>query len=229
MRSRRTSSNGYKGTRMLRKAINLSVLIVAGCFHAVNANAQQQFDGEKFQKYLNSSAHGALVSKTYASVPRAIFEPCQNIVSKGSNSTPLSMITFGADGNPATGTWKQQFPIEACGEKIVLNFFFAAHDGKIDGIAAAPGDTRGNLQLQRDTVMYAQMGAIRKIPDCKTLNIKNTRFEGFGTPDGPDPGPNAKYRPWWETWTMVGCGQTAAVPIIYQPDATGTTIIQRSK
>jgi hypothetical protein len=214
---------------MSRNAVAQFVLITVGCFHTVSANAQPQIDGEKFQKYLNSDAHGALVGKTYASVPKAIFESCKNIVSKGSNSIPLSIITFGADGNPATGSWKQQFPLEACGEKIVLNFYFIARDGTINDTVGAPGDSHASLLLQHDTVMYAQMGAMRKMPDCKTLNIKNTRFEGFGTPDVPDPGPNAKFRPWWETWTMIGCGQTVEVPIIYQPDATGTTIIQRSK
>jgi len=212
----------------IRTGWTAAAIFAAGCFCAVGLSAQQ-IDGEKFQKYLSSPAHQALVGKTYASVPKTIFEPCTNIVSKGSNSTLLSAITFGADGNPTTGTWRQQFPIEACGEKIVLNFYFIAADGKINGIVGAPGDTRGTLVLQRDTVMYAQMGALRKIPDCKTLNIKNTRFESFGTPDAPDPGPNAKFRPWWETWTMTGCGQSVEVPIIYQPDATGTTIIQRSK
>jgi hypothetical protein len=214
---------------MLRNAARLVALIAAGYLQGAGANAQQQIDAAKFQKYLNSDAHQALISKTYAAVPKAIFEPCQNIASRGSKSIPLSMIAFGADGNPATGSWKQQFPMEACGEKIVLNFYFIAKDGKINGVVGAPGDTRGTVLLQRDTVMYAQMGAKRKMPDCSALNIKNTRFEGFGTPDGLDPGPNAKFRPWWETWTMIGCGQTVEVPIVYQPDTTGTTIIQRAK
>ena len=202
--------------------------LIAGCVCNFGAVAQP-VDGEKFQKYLNSDYHKALVSRTYATVPKAIFEPCQNLVSKGSSATLTSPIAFGADGNPATGTWKQQFPIDACGDKLLINLYFGAIDGKINGIVGAPGDTRGSLLLQRDTVMYARMGAMRKAPDCKVLNIKNTHFEGFGTPDVPDPGASAKFRPWWETWTMVGCGQTVDVPIIYQPDATGTTITARSK
>jgi hypothetical protein len=214
---------------MLRNAVVLFVSIAAGWFHAVGASAQQLIDREKFQRYVNSDAYQALVAKTYASVPKSIFEPCHNIVSRGSTSKPLSIITFDADGNPETGSWRQQFPLEACGEKIVLNFYFIARDGKISGIVGAPGDTRADLMLQRDTVTYAQMGAMRKIPDCKTLEIKNTRFEGFGTPDVPDPGPNEKLRPWWETWTMIGCGQTAEVPIVYLPDATGTKITTRLK
>ena len=64
--------------------------------------------------------------------------------------------------------------METCGEKIVLNFCFIAKDGKISGVVGAPGDTRGALLLQRDTVMYAQLGAKRKVPDCTTLNIKNS-------------------------------------------------------
>lgn len=210
---------------MLRSAVAVISLLVAVCGSA-SVRAQQQIDGEKFTKYLNSDAHKALVGKTYASVPKAIFASCQNIVSTGSNSLPLSMITFGPDGNPASGTWKQQFPIEACGEKIVLNFFFIVNDGKVNGVVGAPGDTRGSLLLQRDTVMYAHMGASLKAKDCKQFEIRNTRFEGFGKPGEPDPGPNARFRPWWETWTLIGCGHTLDVPIVYQPDATGTQITQ---
>lgn len=195
------------------------------CLSAFSA-AAQPIDGEKFQKYLNSDAHKALVGKTYASVPKAIFGSCKNIGSGGSQSTPLSPISFGPDGTPATGSWKQKFPIDACGNKIVLNFFFIAADGKLNGIAGAPGDTHGSLLLQRDTVMYAQMGASTKARDCKQFDIANTRFEGFGTPDVPDPGPAARFRPWWETWTLIGCGHTLDVPIVYQPDATGTQITQ---
>jgi hypothetical protein len=41
-----------------------------------------------------------------------------------------------------------------------------------------------------------------------------------------DPGPDQRLRPWWETWSMIGCGKTIDVPIDFLPEEKGTQIIQ---
>jgi hypothetical protein len=42
-----------------------------------------------------------------------------------------------------------------------------------------------------------------------------------------DPGPDKRLRPWWETWTLVGCGRTIDVPMDFIPrDTGGAQIIQ---
>ncbi len=67
--------------------------------------------------------------------------------------------------------------------------------------------------------------------DCKQFVITNTRFEGFGLrdPATPDPGEGAQFRPWWETWTLTGCGHSFDVPMNFTPDATGTQIVQKAE
>lgn len=138
-------------------------------------------------------------------------------------------VAFGGDGFPNAGLWKQAFPVSGCGNDTILNFYFAAGaNEKINTIVGIPGSTAADLVLQRDAVMYAQIGAKGVVNDCNAFTVRNTRFEGFGfaKPKTPDPGPGSHFRPWWETWTMIGCGHIVDVPLDFQPDATGTQIIQ---
>lgn len=127
------------------------------------------------------------------------------------------------------GLWRQSFPVSGCGNDTSLNFFFSAGaDEKINTVVAIPGETIADLTLQRDGLIYANFGALLVAKDCKTFEVKNTRFEGFGIPNPPiaDPGPDQHLRPWWETWTMTGCGRTIDVPLDFVPGEKGTQIIQ---
>jgi hypothetical protein len=116
----------------------------------------------------------------------------------------------------------------------VLHIYFTATaDEKINAIVGLPGSTHADLTLQRNGVRYARMGAMgaKNVgKDCNHFDVRNTKFESYGLADPatPDPGPGNRLRPWWETWTMIGCGQIIDVPIDFVPDATGTTIIQPS-
>jgi hypothetical protein len=110
-----------------------------------------------------------------------------------------------------------------------LDFLFSAGaDEKINTVIGVPGATHANLTLQRDALRYASIGAGVAAKDCKTFVVKNTRFESYGlqTPAMTDPGPGQRLRPWWETWSMIGCGKTIDVPIDFVPDEKGTQIIQ---
>ena len=91
-----------------------------------------------------------------------------------------------------------------------------------------PGGTIADPILQRDAINYARLGATVASKDCKQLELVDTHFEAFGLrePKTADPGPNARFRPWWETWTLVGCGRKFDVPINFIPDERGTTIAQ---
>ena len=141
----------------------------------------------------------------------------------------LKPISFGKDGFPNSGEWKQSFPVSGCGNDTILNFYFSANaDEKINTIIGLPGTTHTGTVLGRDAVSYANLGASLVVKDCKAFDVKNTRFEAYGAPKPPvpDPGPGHPRRPWWETWTMTGCGRTVDVPIDFVPDETGTRIIQ---
>jgi hypothetical protein len=63
---------------------------------------------------------------------------------------------------------------------------------------------------------------------CKSFDVTDTKFEGFGLskPPAPDPGPDIHFRPWWETWTLIGCGITIDIPVEFVPDAKGTQVIR---
>ena len=213
----------------IRWAPVLCALAASACLWPAQALAQG-IDGAKFQKFLASDLHRSLVTQALGRIPPTVFKRCPALVSKGSNAMPLSPITFNQDGVPNSGTWKQQYPVEGCGNDTILNVYFVATDEKVNTVVGVPGTTQGTLQLQRDTLMYAHMGAGAKSGDCKTFDIANTRFEDFGSRPlkERDPGPNAQYRLWWETWTLVGCGRTFDVPITFAPDATGTKIMASS-
>ena len=64
--------------------------------------------------------------------------------------------------------------------------------------------------------------------DCTGFVVKNTRCESYGLVKPPtvDPGADARFRPWWETWTMIGDGHTVDGPLDFVPDDKGTQIIQ---
>jgi hypothetical protein len=119
--------------------------------------------------------------------------------------------------------------VSGCGNDTVWTLFFSAGpDEKINTLIGVPGTTRADLTLQRDAYTYASVGAALAASDCKSFMVKNTKFEGFGlqTPAMTDPGPSQRLRPWWETWTMIGCGKTIDVPIDFVPGEKGTQIIQ---
>jgi hypothetical protein len=71
------------------------------------------------------------------------------------------------------------------------------------------------------------MGTKNVARDCKHFDVRNTKFESYGLvdPAAPDPGPGNSFRPWRETWTMIGCGQIVDLPMNFVPDATGARII----
>lgn len=211
------------------KSLFLIAVLVAGPVSMAVAQ-QQPVDGEKFSKYLFSAAHQNLVRDALARIPATVFPRCPGLVSKGSTSTLLAPITFNDNGVPNSGSWKQRFPVEGCGNDTALNVYFFATPEKVNSVVGLAGTTQGSLLLQKDSLTYAHMSVSLKAKDCKTFEVTNTRFEGFGSRpfDKPDPGPNAKFRLWWETWTLAGCGRTFDVPMTFTPDEKGTTIIPSS-
>jgi len=189
----------------------------------------QQVDEHKMHAYLFSDSHKNLVSTVVATIPPSVFKTCPSLVSNGSSVHPLKPITFGEDGVPNSGAWKEVVPVQGCGNDTVLNLYFSvANDGvKINGVAGSPGSTHTDLVLQKGAQRYAVTGANSLARNCAHFDVRNTRFESYGwsEPATPDPGASARFRPWWETWTMVGCERTFDVMLDFMPDPTGTTIV----
>jgi hypothetical protein len=172
-----------------------------------------------------------LVSRAIAAIPANVFQRCPGLVSPGSKSTLLRPVTFAEDGTLSSGAWKQEFPVSGCGNDTTLNIYFSVDPARqVRFLVGLPGATHADIVLQSDAIKYAQMGASVKAKDCQRFDVKNTQFNVYGLPDmqRPDPGPNDKFRPWSETWTLIGCGRTFDVPLNFSPDATGTQITQQS-
>jgi hypothetical protein len=216
----------------MRLKILMFVALSAACAAAADRPAYSQTqapDQNQLRAFFNSDSYKGVIHKAFAAIPPAVFQICPGMVSNSSSLGIIKPISFGADGAPNAGLWKQSFPVSGCGDDVILNFIFSANaDGKINSAAALPGTTRANMTLQRDGLFYANIGAAVAVKDCKNFVVKNTKFEGYGLakPSTPDPGPNARFRPWWETWTMFGCNHAIDVPMDFTPDATGTNILQ---
>lgn len=194
----------------------------------------QTADQDAFRKYIASPEHRQRINKAIASLPPEVFKRCPALVSLGSKVSVVKAVAMGADGAPKIGAWWQRFPVQGCGNDTVLNFYFAVGaDGKIATTVALPGTTRADLTLQHDAIFYATLGpsmrADMRAKDCKNFIIKNTRFESFGRHDHPTQSAGDAKSPWWETWTVTGCGHNFSVPMDFTPDATGTQITQRPK
>ena len=208
--------------------IALAVLIAVG--HPSFSTAQTA-NQTQLQAFTSSGFYKGLLNKIFAKFPEAVFTRCPTLVSKGSQVIIVKPVSFAASGYPNAGVWKQTFPISGCGNDTILNIYFLAKaDEKIDSITSFPGTTAADLELQNDAIVYARIGANLAVKDCEGSKfiVKNTKFEGFGltNPPTPDPGPNRGPRPWWETWTMAGCGRTVELPMDFIPNEKGTQIVQ---
>src|SRR5579871_100083 len=189
----------------------------------------QTVDQEQFHKFLNSKANRDLVVDAISSLPSAVFHTCPGFTASGVSLSVESSISFGPDGVPNGGSWWERVPVSGCGPDMVLNVHLTASEGgKINAEAGVPGTTHANLRLQPDATQYALLAAGSKAQSCKQFYVKNTQFRDFGMrdPPAPDPGPHSQFRPWWETWTVVGCSRSFDVMLEFVPTSKGTSIIQ---
>lgn len=212
----------------MRFSLALGCALLAAALGTIASQAQTTNDSQ-MQKFTRSDFYEHLVDRAVAALPRTVFQRCPSLVSRGSTVTIIKAVSFGTDGFPDAGLWRQTFPVSGCGSDTVLNFYFSARaDEKIDTIVGVPGSTRADPTLQGDATKYAVIRAFLLVEGCKAFDVKDTKFEGFGLADPvtPDPGADSRYRPWWETWTLIGCGRTVDVPIGFAPHAKGTGIIQ---
>jgi hypothetical protein len=211
----------------MRCTLALLAIVLIPVLPRIAAPAQAMNDTQ-MQNFMQSDYYRGLITRALAAVPKAVFEQCPSLVSKGSRTTVLRSVSFGKDGFPNEGLWKQSFPVSGCGNDTVLNFYFSAGaDEKVNTTIGVPGTTRADIILQSDAIFYAQAEAALVAKDCKSFIVRDSRFEAFGTakPPKPDPGPGNAYRPWWETWTMIGCGHTIDVSVDFMPHKNGTQVL----
>jgi hypothetical protein len=205
------------------------IALLAALLAAVIGPAVPRAQTNPMQTFIGSDFYRGLVNQAIAALPPTVLRKCPTLASNGSQVTVLMPVSFAAGGKPDAGLWRHSFRVSGCGNDTTLNLYFSVvEDEKIITIFGVPGTTHVGPTLQRDTMQYANAGAMAVAPDCRNFDVANTRFEGYGVPNPPipDPGPTSHSRPWWETWTMAGCDRTIDVPLDFVPDSTGTQIIQ---
>jgi hypothetical protein len=175
--------------------------------------------------FTHSPAYAALVSHALDSIPPDTFKICPGLKSSGSHISVMGPLQFAENGYPVAGAWKHSYPVSGCGPDTILNFYFIAKPNQtIDTIIGIPGSTRVGPVLQRDAEAAAIAGATASLQEqgavpCPNYTITNSSFQAFGLedPPTPDPGASDRFRPWWENWTVAGCGRAFLVPLDFIP------------
>jgi hypothetical protein len=185
-------------------------------------------DAEALRSYLTSEAYKVLLNRALAALPAAVFRHCPKLVMQPWRLVVLQPVIFGSDGRPVGGAWRHSFPVSGCGNDTTLNLFFVAMaDGRVTTIFGLPGTTHADLRLQNEAL--AQVTAAAELAGaCDGYLVVDTRFGGYGAapPAIADPGPEmGAKRPWWETWTLAGCGRVVELAIDFVPEAEGTHIM----
>ncbi len=189
------------------------------------APAPEATDPKKFQSYLYSDAYRAALAAAWKKVPPVSLPACGSLTDGNVSVTLQQDVAFDAKGLPKSGAWWGHYPVSGCGAERIINILFRAEPSGVRFLVTLPGRTRANIVLQRDGLTYAFIGAGTKVRDCKTMEVADTAFDGFGLSSSDKKAPESG--PWRETWTVAACGRMLAVPLEFIPDATGTTINQR--
>jgi hypothetical protein len=182
-----------------------------------------------FAAYLESPSFAGRLADMVAMAKSSQFSGCDSVTTGAPSSIVVATVKMGPDGIPVDGVWKTSLYMDGCGTSRQTNaFFIVNNEKKIFFLLEVPGTSRGDFQLQKDTVMYVRMAAVQKSMDCKGTKIVNSRFDGTVT-DGPKPGvvlqqAMAQHIPWREIWTVDACGKFLEVGIDYSAGFPGTTI-----
>jgi hypothetical protein len=179
--------------------------------------------------YSKTEAYKKLVAQAMARVPASVAPRCARFGTSLGAFDIAQPLQIAAGASPTGGAWHQAVTTQGCGDEVTLNFYFFANlDGRVSTVVGVPGTTRADLVQQRDARTYALLALAPSAAGCGHFETLSTRFEGYGSklPPVADPGPDAPFRPWWESWTLQGCGKRYEVPLNFMPNRLGTQIVQ---
>jgi len=187
-------------------------------------------DKKGFDSYLSSPAYAGRLSDMLKNAKTASFSGCENVTTDAPRIVVIKPIKVGPESTPIAGVWKVTVPAQGCGKSRLINaFFVVGKENKVFFLLTIPGTSRGDPQLQKDTLFYVFMASARKNADCKAPSIINSRFE---TDEKPSVIANAPPqfkslvfdRQSRETWSVEACGRFFEVPVHYMHSTAGTTI-----
>lgn len=137
-------------------------------------------------------------------------------------------VRFDAFDRPVDGMWAEPVTATGCGMTRRYNVLtIAAPDREPHQVGLLPGTTRAAAMLQHDAIAYAFLGTALLAKGCKQLAVTDTRYDDVEGGAAPIAKPEARLRPWRETWTVWACGTLIDVPVHFIPGAAGTTISVR--
>jgi hypothetical protein len=196
---------------------------IAASSAAVSAEPQPS---PALQALVQSSGYQGNIARLFSQLPPSVFQRCATLLSTGSRVTIIKPVSFAQDGYPISGLWKQSFPVSGCGNDTIINFYFEGQSSeKVLSIIGIPGETHADLTLQRDGLKFATISVQAIVRDCNQINARDSKYAGLVIKSG---------KAWQEIWSFSACNHTIQVPMIFVPDATGTTVtakpaIQRSQ
>jgi hypothetical protein len=146
------------------------------------------------------------------------YEPLQSFPTFG----PLAVD---ANGNLSSGVIRESVTVAGCGKQKLENIMTLSDKGQLKSIAGLPGTSKADPVLAKDSMQYAYVGVMRKIGQCKALQVIDTRFDDFEGPANPRAKSQKEGgRPWQETWTLNACGMIVDSVLHFIPDEKGTAI-----
>jgi hypothetical protein len=208
-------------TRHLKQvmlAFVIGFMCLAPCSHADNQSA--------FSRLLANQTLRQQILQTARRSQVMIENPCPSAEYTLDDKIFLhAEPAFDSAGHIVAGDWRQVVDEQGCGQSRVLNVqVLVRGPSSVATIPLLPGTTLASPGLQKDAVKYAvQIVSLipgGNDPNCKTGHIENTEFVSRES----TPVPGGKGLPWRELWTLVSCVQKMQVPMLFIPDATGTSI-----
>jgi len=159
-----------------------------------------------FQQYVARPEHVVAVGE-HARAFIAKDPGCKLETARTVGASIRTPVTFGPDGTPTSGTWKEIMRVDGCSRSGIFNIATAVDArGGIHVFALLPGTSIADVQLERDAVTQALSAASRKAPpNCTETFVVDTAFESYADTANPGVETGREARTWHERWTVQGC------------------------
>ena len=207
----------------------LALLLAGPAFAAPQILPPGTKAAASIEPYSRTPAYAKLIAQAVARVPAAVALRCAGRVVDDGAIIIADPLEFARDGAPTGGSWRHSVPLRGCGAEVLVSFFFFVDaNRRVLTVLGVPGSSHADLAQQRNARTFATLALFDVAGRCRHFEPVDTRFDGYGhtTPQLNDPGEKAEFRPWRETWTMLGCGTRYAVPLNFSPNRLGTAITQ---
>jgi hypothetical protein len=179
-----------------------------------------------FRQYVARPEHVAAVGE-HARSFIAKDPSCKLETARIVGASLLTPVTFGPDGTPTSGTWKEIMRVDGCSRSGVYNVATAVDaSGGIHVFGLLPGTSIADPQLERDAIDRALIAArLKALPNCTETYVVDTAFESYADTANPGVEAGREARTWRERWTVQGCAVTILVEMTFTPHPGGTGIV----